>query len=34
MKSLEKLKKFKGIFQMPDKNLLDEILNKKTTAPK
>lgn len=33
-KSLDKLKKFKGIFQLPDKKLLDDILNRKTVAPK
>ena len=33
-RSLDKLKKFKGIFQLPDKKLLDEILNKKTVVPK
>jgi DNA-binding LytR/AlgR family response regulator len=32
--SLNKLKKFKGIFQLPDKKLLDEILNRKTVTPK
>ena len=33
-KSLDKLRKVKGIFQLPDKKLLDDILNKRTTAPK
>jgi len=33
-RSLDKLKKFKGIFHLPDKKLLDEILNKKTVVPK
>ncbi len=32
--ALEKYKKFKGAFQLPDINLLDEILNKKTITPK